>query len=84
MYKPYNGMSFDFSRGQVHVEGIMPFQVMLDNQPCIKIVEVDFFIISAVNNAYNAILGRPLLNKIRAIVLTPHLLMKLPISEGIG
>ncbi|XP_022855732.1 uncharacterized protein LOC111376946 [Olea europaea var. sylvestris] len=34
--------------------------------------------------AYNAILGRPLLNKIRAIISTFHLAMKFPTCSGVG
>ncbi|XP_058211645.1 uncharacterized protein LOC131323822 [Rhododendron vialii] len=34
--------------------------------------------------AYNAILGRTTLNKIRAIISTYHLMMKFPTPEGIG
>ncbi|XP_022868526.1 uncharacterized protein LOC111388096 [Olea europaea var. sylvestris] len=34
--------------------------------------------------AYNAILGRPLLNKVKAIVSTFHLAMKFPTSHGVG
>ena len=62
------------------VEGIMALQVMLSSQPCVKTVKVDFLIISIHNNAYNAILRKLSLNKIGAIVLIPHLLMKFSIS----
>ncbi|XP_022897821.1 uncharacterized protein LOC111411533 [Olea europaea var. sylvestris] len=34
--------------------------------------------------AYNVILGRPLLNKVKAIVSTFHLAMKFPTSHGVG
>ena len=47
-------------------------------------MDVDFLIVDAPNNAYNAMLGIASLNKARAIVSTPHLLMKFPTSSGIG
>ena len=77
-------MLIDFARGQVLVKGRMALQVMLGNQPCVKIVDVDFLIMSTHNSAYNTILGKPSLNKIGTIVSTPHLLMKFPTSQGIG
>ncbi|XP_022897478.1 uncharacterized protein LOC111411151 [Olea europaea var. sylvestris] len=42
------------------------------------------FQVVRVSIAYNAILGRPLLNKIKAIGSTFHLAMKFPTSNGVG
>ena len=47
-------------------------------------MEVDFLIVSAHNSLYDAILGRLSLNNIKAIVSTPHLLIKFLASQGIG
>ena len=77
-------MLVGFVGRQVPVEGIVNLQLMLDSQPWIKTMEVNFLVVSAHNNAYNAILGRPPLNKIRAIVSTPHLLMKFPTNQWIN
>ena len=57
---------------------------MLGSQPNVKTVEIDFLIMSTHNGAYNVILGWPSLNKIKAIVLTPHLLMKFPTNHVVG
>ncbi|XP_022877090.1 uncharacterized protein LOC111395342 [Olea europaea var. sylvestris] len=42
------------------------------------------FQVVRVSMAYNAILGRPLLNKIKVIMSTFHLAMKFPTSNGVG
>jgi hypothetical protein len=42
------------------------------------------FLVVEASSAYNAILGRGALNKLGAIVSTPHLMMKFPTPNGIG
>ncbi|KAJ8466245.1 hypothetical protein OPV22_028797 [Ensete ventricosum] len=42
------------------------------------------FIVVALPSAYNAIIGRPTLNKLRAIVSTYHRIMKFPTRAGVG
>ena len=77
-------MLIGFVRGQVQVEGTVNLQVMLSNQPRVKTMEVDFLMVSTHSSAYNAILGQPSLNKVGAIISTPHLLMKFLTNQGIG
>jgi hypothetical protein len=43
---------------------------------------VDFLVIDR-PLAYNAIMGRPSLNKLKAATSTYHLMMKFPIEEGV-
>ena len=62
------------------MNNIVTLQVMVGSQSCVKIVEVDFLIVSTHSSTYNTILGKLSLNRIRAIVLTSHLLMKFPTS----
>ena len=76
MYKPYYDTLIEFIGGQVQVEGTVTLHVMLGSQPCIRSVKVNYFIVSAHGSAYNAILGRPSLNKVGVIISTLHLLMK--------
>ncbi|KAK3005471.1 hypothetical protein RJ639_016337 [Escallonia herrerae] len=42
------------------------------------------FMVVKVPSAYNAILGRPALNQLQAVVSTYHLKMKFPMGHGIG
>jgi hypothetical protein len=51
--------------------------------PRLSTVMVDFLVIDQ-PSAYNAIVGRPALNKLRVTTSTYHLTMKLPIEEGVG
>ena len=44
---------------------------------------VDFLVVDR-PFAYNAIIGRPGLNKLRAATSTYHLMMKFPTEEGVG
>ncbi|XP_020232498.1 uncharacterized protein LOC109812850 [Cajanus cajan] len=44
-------------------------------------IKVRYIVVHA-NTSYNILLGRPSLNKLRAIVSTPHLAMKFPSEEG--
>ena len=47
-------------------------------------MDVDFLIVEAPNNTYNAIMGKTLLNKAKAIISTPHLLIKFLMLSGIS
>ncbi|XP_059434624.1 uncharacterized protein LOC132167629 [Corylus avellana] len=56
------------------IAGSYPRQVM---------VMVRFLLVNR-PSAYNAIIGRTTLNKLRAITSTPHLKMKFPMDHGVG
>ena len=60
------------------MEGIVRLRVTLGIWLMVVNMDIDFLVVDAPNNADNAILGRMSLNKARAIVSTPHLLMKFP------
>ena len=83
MYSTYTDALVGFTEGQVQVDGAVKLQLTVGTQPCIKTLEINFLVIPTCNSAYNAILGRPSLNRIGAIVSTPHLLMKFPTNKGI-
>ncbi|RDX78555.1 hypothetical protein CR513_41156, partial [Mucuna pruriens] len=48
-----------------------------------KMEKIRFMVVNA-SMSYNVILGRPVLNQLRAIVSTVHLCMKYPISRSMG
>ena len=64
-----------FSRENVYPDGFITLHVTLDSQPKTRTIKVDFLVINY-PSAYNIILGRPTLNKIRAIVSIACLTMK--------
>ena len=55
--------------------------VSLGSQPKTRTVKVDFLVVNCLST-YNVILGRPTLNKIRAIVSTTCLTMKFFVDDG--
>ncbi|XP_022845324.1 uncharacterized protein LOC111368326 [Olea europaea var. sylvestris] len=65
------------------LEGIVELPLTLGTGNT-QVTEIIPFQVVNTPMAYNIILGRPLLNKIRAIVLTFHLAMKFPTGHGIG
>ncbi|KAL5540349.1 hypothetical protein UlMin_043018 [Ulmus minor] len=72
-----------FTGDNISSEGILNLPVELGSSPCQHIQAVDFVLINC-PSPYNAIIGRPTLNKIRAVTSTYHLLVKFPIVGGIG
>ncbi|KAL5571130.1 hypothetical protein UlMin_020727 [Ulmus minor] len=86
-----NGSSFDpiksalygFTGDTIHSEGVLNFPVELGTHPCQHIQSVEFVVVDC-PSSYNAIIGRPTLNAIRAVTSTYHLLVKFPTVGGIG
>ncbi|KAL5537362.1 hypothetical protein UlMin_046141 [Ulmus minor] len=72
-----------FTRDSISSEGILNLPVELRSSPCQHIQAMDFFLVDC-PSPYNAIIGRPTLNKIRAVTSTYHLLVKFPTVGGIG
>ncbi|XP_022867813.1 uncharacterized protein LOC111387490 [Olea europaea var. sylvestris] len=72
-----------FGGGVITPEGVVELPLTLGSGQK-QITEMTSFQVVRVSMAYNAILGRPLLNKIKAIVSTFHLAMKFPTSNGVG
>ncbi|XP_022846237.1 uncharacterized protein LOC111368977 [Olea europaea var. sylvestris] len=72
-----------FGGGIIIPEGIVDLPLTLGSGQK-QVTEFTPFHVVHASMAYSAIIGRPLLNKIRAIVSTFHLVMKFPISDGIG
>ena len=67
----------------VPYEGILNLPVELGINPCQHIHLVDFVVVNC-PSSYNAIIGRPTLNKIRDVTSTYHLLVKFPTIGRIG
>ncbi|KAL5563317.1 hypothetical protein UlMin_033064 [Ulmus minor] len=73
----------DFTGDSISSEGILNLPVELESSPCQHIQAVDFVLVDF-PSPYNAIIGRPTLNKIRVVTSTYHLLVKFPTVGGIG
>ncbi|XP_022887470.1 uncharacterized protein LOC111403267 [Olea europaea var. sylvestris] len=72
-----------FGGGVIIPEGIVELLLTLGSGNA-QVTEITPFQVVNTPKAYNIILGRPLLNKIQAIVSTFHLAMKFPTGHGIG
>ncbi|KAK3018121.1 hypothetical protein RJ639_004580 [Escallonia herrerae] len=74
---------YGFYNLPVVVEGIIALPVAIGTPPTQANFMLDFMVVK-VPSAYNAILGRPPLNQLQALVLTYHLKMKFLTEHGIG
>jgi hypothetical protein len=75
--KPFGSPLVGFGREQVQPIGITPLSVIVGTAPRLSIVMMDFLVIDR-PSAYNAIIGRLALNKLKAATTTYHLMMKFP------
>jgi hypothetical protein len=81
--KPFGSPLVGFGGEVVYPLGIIPLLVTAGTVPRLSTVMVDFLVINR-PSAYNAIVGRPTLNKLKAATSTYHLMMKFPMEEGVG
>jgi hypothetical protein len=72
-----------FAGEKVQPIGVITLLITAGSTPKQASVMADFLVIDR-PSAYNAIIGRPTLNKLRAITSTYHLKMKFPTDHGIG
>jgi hypothetical protein len=81
--KPFGSPLVGFGGEVVYPIGIIPLPVTAGTTPRLSTVMVDFLVIDR-PSAYNAIIGQPTLNKLRAATSTYHLMMKFPTEEGVS
>ncbi|KAL2251241.1 UNVERIFIED_CONTAM: Retrovirus-related Pol polyprotein from transposon [Sesamum indicum] len=81
--KPVRTPLVGFGGNEVIPEGVLELPVSLGEEPKRKTCMVSFLVVDS-PFAYNVVLGRPGLNKFRAVVSTFHLKMKFPTPQGIG
>lgn len=72
-----------FGGGVIASEGVIELPLTVGSEGG-QVTQITTFEVIRTPKAYNATLGRPLLNRIRTIVLTFHLVINLPTSNGIG
>uniref|UniRef100_A0A2N9FH63 Uncharacterized protein n=1 Tax=Fagus sylvatica TaxID=28930 RepID=A0A2N9FH63_FAGSY len=63
--------------------GIVTLPITVGTHPKTVSKTVDFLLVDC-PSAYNAIIGRPTLNRLRAVTSTYHLLLEFPTEHGIG
>ena len=78
---PYNDHVVGFSGERVGTKGYIELYTMFGLEGASKTLRIRYLVID-VNTSYNILLGRSSLNKLGAIVSTPHLVMKFPSLSG--
>ncbi|XP_022850080.1 uncharacterized protein LOC111372124 [Olea europaea var. sylvestris] len=81
--KPVKTPLQGFRGGVITPEGIVGLPLTLGTESK-QVTQITTFEVVCTPMAYNAILGRPMLNRIQAIISTFHLAMKFPTPNGIG
>lgn len=71
-----------FARERVQPTRVVTLSVKARTAPKQTTIMVDFLVVDR-PSAYNAIVGRPTLNKLRAMTSTHHLKMKFPTDDGV-
>uniref|UniRef100_A0A2N9IQQ3 RNA-directed DNA polymerase n=1 Tax=Fagus sylvatica TaxID=28930 RepID=A0A2N9IQQ3_FAGSY len=72
-----------FTGTSVYSLGIITLQLIAGTYPKQATKKVDFLVVDC-PSAYNVIIGRPTLNRLRAVTSTYHLLVRFPTENGIG
>ena len=80
---PISSPLVGFTDDAVPMEGVVTLTVAAGRYPRQTRALVNFLVVKA-PSAYNAILGRPDLNALRAVVSTYHLKLKFPTNQGVG
>ena len=68
-----------FAGERVNILGVIELRTTIRTKPNIKIIDVRYLVIDS-QAPYHMMLGRPSLNTLEAIVSTPYLALKFPVS----
>ncbi|KAL5573653.1 hypothetical protein UlMin_023250 [Ulmus minor] len=82
-FEPIKSALYGFTGDSIHSERVLNLPIELGMHPCQHIQSVEFVVVDC-PSSYNAIIGHPTLNVIRAVTSTYHLLVKFPTIGGIG
>ncbi|KAL4391531.1 hypothetical protein AHAS_Ahas03G0254400 [Arachis hypogaea] len=81
--KAYSDSFFGLGDTPIRPLGYISLYTTFENGTRLKTLSIDYIVVD-VNSAYNALIGRITLNRLAAVVSTPHLYMKFPIAKGIA
>uniref|UniRef100_A0A2N9GJ69 Uncharacterized protein n=1 Tax=Fagus sylvatica TaxID=28930 RepID=A0A2N9GJ69_FAGSY len=81
--RPMDAPLVGFTGDKVCPVGIVTLPITVGSHPKTISKTVDFLVVNC-PSAYNAKIGRPTLNRLRAVTSTYHLLLKFPTEHGIG
>jgi len=81
LLRPYTGCLYGFTGDQVEVRGYLELRTMFTNGATSRTESIRYLVVNA-NSAYNILLGRPALNRLRVVASRRHMKMKLPDLSG--
>jgi len=79
--KPYTGCLYGFVGDQVEMRGHIELRTTFTDGVASHTENIKYLVVNA-PSAYNILLGRPALNRLRAVASTRHMKMKLPFLGG--
>jgi len=81
LLRSYTGCLYGFIGDQVEVRGYLELRTTFTDGTTSRTESIRYLVVNA-NSAYNILLGRPTLNRLRAVASTRHMKMKLPDLSG--
>jgi ribonuclease HI len=72
-----------FAGTSIYPLGMVTLQIIAGTHPKQAMKKVNFLVVDC-PSAYNVIIGRPTLNRLRAVTSTYHLLVRFPTENGVG
>ncbi|XP_023891886.1 uncharacterized protein LOC112003895 [Quercus suber] len=81
--RPFTSPLVSFIGDRIVPRGIVTLTVIARTYPAQVTKEIDFLIVNC-PSTYNIILGKPTLNRLKAVTLTYYLKVKFPTTHGIG
>jgi len=76
LLRPYTGCLYGFADNPVEVRGYLELRTTFTDGVASRTEGIRYLVVNA-NSAYNILLGRPTLNRLRAVSSTRHMKMKL-------
>ena len=81
LMRPYTGCLYGLTGDQVEVRGFLELRTTFTDGMAFHTESIRYLVVN-VNSAYNILLGRPALNRLRVVASTRHMKMKLPDLSG--
>jgi len=83
LLRPYTGCLYGFAGDQVEVRDYLELRTTFTNGTTSGTENIRYLVVNA-NSAYNILLGRPALNRLKGVSSTRHRKLKLPDLSGRG
>ncbi|XP_068476789.1 uncharacterized protein [Phaseolus vulgaris] len=77
LLRPYTGCLYEFADNPMEVRGYLELRTTFTDGAASRTQSIRYLVVNA-NSAYNILLGRPALNRLRAVSSARHMKMKLP------